>query len=281
MMPIIFTVLLLSITAVSSVPKDRNGGEETNTSTLDNIEQANANLLSKQFSTSDIHSAPAGSISHLTYGDIMTDIIDDDGIVSNAVPCTSGSCLWNKTGNEVLVPYRITGFSGREKRIIQNAMNDLESGTCIRFVRKSKSDSSFVTFISGTGCWSYLGRQEGGQQISLQKNGCLFKDIVQHEILHALGYHHEQVRSDRDDNVIINFENIISGRENNFAIATTNNLDTDYDFNSVMHYGQFAFSKNGLATITPISSAVTEFGTATEMSANDFLRVNRLYQCFS
>lgn len=61
-------------------------------------------------------------------------------------------------------------------------------------------------------CWSYLGRQKNAQPISLQKNGCVFKDIIQHEALHALGFHHEHVRSDRDEHVTINFENIISGQ---------------------------------------------------------------------
>ncbi|XP_077375239.1 high choriolytic enzyme 1-like [Festucalex cinctus] len=210
-------------------------------------------------------------------------IVDDDGIVRNAVPCTSSTdgtnCLWEKTGDKVVIPFKISGFSGPEKRIIKNALRELEEQTCIRFERMKKPVQYFINFIDSTGCWSYLGRQNGGQDISLQKNGCLHKHIVQHEALHALGYHHEHVRSDRDDKVIINFENIQSGREHNFNKADTNNLGTDYDFNSVMHYRANAFSKNGLPTITAKDPNVINFGTATEMSANDFLRVRLLYEC--
>ncbi len=61
-------------------------------------------------------------------------------------------------------------------------------------------------------CWSYLGRQRGGQAISLQRNGCLYTGTVQHEVLHALGFHHEQVRSDRDRHVRILTENIQPGQ---------------------------------------------------------------------
>ncbi|CAG12479.1 unnamed protein product, partial [Tetraodon nigroviridis] len=60
-------------------------------------------------------------------------------------------------------------------------------------------------------CWSYVGRQGGRQDVSLQARGCLYHEVVQHEVLHALGFHHEQVRSDRDNYIRILTENIIPG----------------------------------------------------------------------
>lgn len=61
-------------------------------------------------------------------------------------------------------------------------------------------------------CWSFLGRQAGGQAVSLQKNGCVFINSVQHEVLHALGFHHEHVRSDRDSYVNVNMRNVQPGQ---------------------------------------------------------------------
>ena len=62
------------------------------------------------------------------------------------------------------------------------------------------------------GCWSHLGRttRTGGQQISLGR-GCVYQSTTTHEIIHALGWHHEQNRSDRDTFVEIIWANVIPG----------------------------------------------------------------------
>ncbi|XP_010773344.1 high choriolytic enzyme 1-like, partial [Notothenia coriiceps] len=128
-------------------------------------------------------------------------------------------------------------------------------------------------------CWSYLGRQSREQAISLRKNGCLYTSTVQHEVLHALGFAHEQVRSDRDSYVSIISRNIKPGKEHNFLKRQTNNLGTTYDFNSVMHYGKYAFSKNGQPTMLAKRNPSLNFGNAHTMSNIDIALVNKLYQC--
>lgn len=49
--------------------------------------------------------------------------------------------------------------------------------------------------------------QSGGQEISVG-NGCEAKEVIVHEILHALGFYHEQSRADRDEFVEIFWKNI-------------------------------------------------------------------------
>nr|XP_057934506.1 hatching enzyme 1.2-like [Doryrhamphus excisus] len=271
MTPLVFVVLLLPFTVVSPASINTgNDGNETELYTSEKIAMANQNIVS---------SNAAGP--HLTHGDIMVDMIDDGGILRNAVPCTATNCKWPKNKkNLVKIPYEITSdFSRSEAKFIKNILKGFKSTTCIRFIKKKAKHNDYLSFISADGCWSYLGRTQNKQQISLRTSGCLFTDIVQHEVLHALGFHHEHVRSDRDDNVEIHFENIQAGLENNFQISQTNNLNTPYDFDSVMHYSRFAFSKNNQPTITAKDDSITTFGTATEMSDNDYARVNRLYEC--
>ena len=61
------------------------------------------------------------------------------------------------------------------------------------------------------------------QSVSLVE-GCLYHGIVQHEIMHALGFFHEQSRTDRNDYVIINIENVKEGYEHNFKYVNRNRL---------------------------------------------------------
>lgn len=119
----------------------------------------------------------------------------------------------------------------------------------------------------------------GAQVVSLNRNGCIYKGIVQHEINHSLGFYHEHTRSDRDNYVVINWQNISPSMQSNFNKENTNNLNTPYDYSSVMHYGNTAFSINGLPTITPIPNPTVAIGQRVDMSNIDIQRINTLYKC--
>ncbi|TKS69455.1 Low choriolytic enzyme [Collichthys lucidus] len=202
--------------------------------------------------------------------------------LQNADPCTSRGCLWPKASDgNVYIPYRISNqYSQRERGIIIQGLRSFAATTCIRFTPHNRQ-RDFVDIESRSGCFSFVGRRGGGQTVSLSRQGCVFQQIVQHELLHAMGFNHEQTRSDRDQHVRILLQNVISGTEPNFRRINTRNLGTPYDYNSVMHYGRFAFSRNRQPTIIPIPNNNVAIGRATQMSPIDILRVNRLYRCNS
>jgi len=105
------------------------------------------------------------------------------------------------------------------------------------------------------GCWSSVGRQGGEQIINVAFPSCLGnKGTLAHEIMHSLGFYHEQSRPDRDGYVIIDKDNIIEGKYNNFAKQTkdTTEIYDYYDWNSVMHYDSYAFRNKKYSGLSAI-----------------------------
>jgi len=226
--------------------------------------------------TSTILTANNGTTEFLLEGDILVPR------TRNALNCisTTFSCLWEKNywNGIVEVPYTLSDdYDYNMKKKITDAMEGFHSQTCVRFVPR-RSERFYLNIISRGGCYSAIGRIGDKQTVSLAKYGCLTTATIQHELLHALGFYHEHTRSDRDQYVDINWDNISSYNYHNFYKQDTNNLGTPYDYQSVMHYNKFAFTKNGQDTITTIPNQVP-FGGASRMSDIDIQRINRLYQC--
>lgn len=52
-----------------------------------------------------------------------------------------------------------------------------------------------------------------GQNVYLNED-CIFSPgTVKHELMHAIGFVHEQSRTDRDDHVDIHYDNIVDGNK--------------------------------------------------------------------
>nr|XP_061811088.1 hatching enzyme 1.2-like isoform X2 [Nerophis lumbriciformis] len=212
---------------------------------------------------------------------IEGDIAIDNNAERNADPCTSRGCKWGKwSDGKVYIPYYIQNhFNSREKSIITRGLESFSSFSCIRFRPSRSSDRDWLSIESQNGCYSFVGRRGGKQTVSLARRGCLYHGTVQHELLHALGFNHEQTRNDRDNHIRVLLQNVQSGMEHNFRKIATLNQGTPYDYNSVMQYHKYAFSKNNQPTMLPIPNSNVSFGNAREMSRNDIARLNTLYQC--
>ena len=111
--------------------------------------------------------------------------------------------------------------------------------------------------------------------------GCMRLGTVIHEMLHAAGFWHEQSRPDRNENVRIHWQNILSGYDDNFARysrAEVTTLSLPYDTGSVMHYESTAFTKNGKPTIQSLKS-YKKLGQRDGLSQLDIQKLNKLYSC--
>nr|XP_005485137.1 meprin A subunit alpha [Zonotrichia albicollis]ADD70282.1 meprin A, alpha (PABA peptide hydrolase) [Zonotrichia albicollis] len=170
------------------------------------------------------------------------------------------------------------------KAVILQAFEMFRLKSCIDF-KPYEGERSYIFFSKQDGCWSMVGNQQTGQNLSIG-SGCDYRAIVEHEILHALGFYHEQSRMDRDDYVNIWWDEIIEGREHNFVKyddTYITDLNTPYDYESVMHYQPFSFNKNeSVPTITAKIPAFDDIiGQRLDFSAIDLERLNRMYNCTS
>jgi len=127
------------------------------------------------------------------------------------------------------------------KRVLGDCITFCERNTECDNLPVNKRNYIEIKFGKG-GCWSSVGMNGGRQQVNLQFPSCMgTAGTPMHEIMHALGFFHEQSRPDRDSYVIIAGPNIQSGRKRNFDKMKTTKAYDHYDYDSVMHYNVYAF----------------------------------------
>lgn len=170
-----------------------------------------------------------------------------------------------------VIPFRIDSGLANQQRV-HDAIAHWEANTILRF-RTRTTESDFITFRSGGGCSSHVGRQ-GGQQFITLGSGCSTGNTI-HEMGHAIGLWHEQSREDRDNFVTIDFSNVEAAKRHNFNQHVTDGDDIgQYDYGSIMHYSAFAFA---IDSSRPTVLAPVPIGQRTGLSAGDMRAVATLY----
>ncbi|CAJ1077186.1 meprin A subunit alpha-like [Xyrichtys novacula] len=235
-----------------------------------------------------VQAAPTGSGHNADAGELRDDILE----INRGLNLFEGDIAGNPSRNAILdptkrwtfpIPYILTdSLELNAKGVILQAFEEYRLRSCVDF-KPYEGETSYISFTKLTGCWSYVGDDKVGQNISIGER-CDTKSIVQHELLHALGFYHEQSRSDRDDYVKIMWDQIEEGKGHNFNkyeddIVT--DLNTAYDYESIMHYRPHSFNKN--ESIPTIVTTIPYFndviGQRLDFSAIDITRLNRMYDC--
>lgn len=124
---------------------------------------------------------------------------------------------------------------------------------------------------------------QGGSQELILGRSCFHLGIILHELMHALGFFHEHCRPDRDESLIIFYENIMKDKIHNFDKVANKEykMGIPFDYDSIMIYGETAFSKNGEATMFPIESywRILDPQYKIRLSALDIISLKAFYNC--
>ncbi|VDO36460.1 unnamed protein product, partial [Brugia timori] len=134
-------------------------------------------------------------------GDMDINVIDLANIyrnVDNDDINSQNNVLYNAVRNRhqlwpsARIPYAISSqYSPYSRSIIAAAMEEYMKHTCVRWVPRSVKDYDYIYIVPDRGCYSMVGKTGGKQAVSLG-TGCIQKGIVMHELMHAVGFFHEQ-----------------------------------------------------------------------------------------
>ena len=236
---------------------------------------------------------------------IVYDVEDSDGDYLPDV-IASALRLWEMKDMKVLIPYTIpNGLSKHQADHINMALEEFKTKTCIEFKERS-NETDFVHIYPinyPISCRSAVGKK-GGKQIvrcgNCKVNGTFHYGVLLHELMHAVGFVHEQTRSDRDNFIHVDFDEIAQfekddgwpngtwakqfikcnytriGRKYGCRVLNT------YDKDSITHYPAVIGESNPRTIITskvPCGVGGCNFGQRVGLSDGDIADIEKLYQC--
>lgn len=226
--------------------------------------------------TSDVLEFKAEVVDSLVIieGDVILGTLEDFELQALAAVTGKGK-LWENG----IIPYKVQSNHPNKDEILK-AIKEINDKTNIN-LKPRLNEIDYVSFSNKPNCASYVGKQGKAQVIEC--GNCTYGSII-HEILHAAGFYHEHTRKDRNEYITINKENIEDGSYDNFKCyidryLSGNDIKT-YDYNSIMHYDEFSFSKNGNKTIivkTKSNDSTIKIGQRNGLSEGDIIGINLTY----
>jgi hypothetical protein len=228
--------------AKSNQPQSIDAPQVNATATITQVASPSGTPTNQQPEKGKVEFEVKGDGLAIAFGDIVLGKVVGDDNLKKGFAAAGRSRLWDSS----VIPYSINeGVANLGA--IQEAINIFHSQTSVRFVPYDGQPDS-VVFVPGQDmCASYLGRSGGGQPIYIGPN-CGTNEVM-HELMHALGFVHEQSRTDRDKYVEILWNNIDPQYHLQFWIVPDEYVHEyvgsvfAFDTESIMLYDPTAFAK--------------------------------------
>ena len=182
-----------------------------------------------------------------------------------------------------VVPFYFSGsWTAAQKQVVYDAMAGYSDNSRLCFIERASA--SYVLKISkfadnddcigGSSTMGYVRTP----YIDL-KESAINHEVVTHELGHTVGMGHEHARSDRDNYITINYNNIKPSYRSYYDKAYNLTFQTGYDIYSIMHYKSTTICNELLydPTIPVLTTKNGGYIHNTVLSIGDILTVQKLY----
>ena len=180
-----------------------------------------------------------------------------------------------------IVPYRLNpSLTAIQRRNVLAAIDKFNARTRVELMpaedAAARGYTDYVQFMPSLSCASFVGRQTDQDAQSLWVGDACSVGSIMHEIAHAVGLFHEHTRPDRDNYINVIWERIEADKAFNFDIVE-NGVQSygEYDYGSIMHYGESFFSRDGQPTI--VAPTNVQIGQRIALSADDVRSIDGMY----
>jgi hypothetical protein len=209
----------------------------------------------------------------VAYGDVILGKTEDPEIKQGMAYVTPPE-LWDPPE----IPYAISSDLTRPERV-QKAVDYFNTHTGVTFVPFDNQPDALIFQKGPQFCLSTLGKSGGMQPIKLA-DSCEWPQVV-HEMMHSLGFIHEQSRPDRDSYIEILWPNINDDQQTQFAMVPESlaiaERNSSFDYQSIMLYPPTLFAKSA-GSLTMHSRTAQPIAPVTEgLSNGDLQKLNQLY----
>lgn len=183
--------------------------------------------------------------------------------------------LWEEGKIPFVIESNLDPQVASEARAVMDTITSLSN---VEFLPRTNEKDYIIFKRTDVHCFTYVGKVGGAQPVFLSDQ--CFQSQISHELMHTLGFHHEQSRMDRDDHLEILWENIEEDFHSQFRKFPWKHLDLErfpFDYNSIMLYPPTAFAVDqDSLSIIKINGEVYE--PAFTLSPQDIDRINAIYK---